>query len=114
VLVSVTDSPEYQLAGPADDLRAAFSWADGEWEALRERLHAAGVRADEIPASATLTALADALRVAALHITEKELTARLDATARPSSSGSAGSSTASGAAPSTATPTPHSAASGST
>ena len=89
VLVSVTDTPEYQLAGHADDLRAAFSWEDGEWEALRERLHAAGVRADEVPASAALTALADALRVAALHITEKELTVRLDATARQLADGAA-------------------------
>ncbi|MDX6418889.1 MAG: hypothetical protein QOG28_3509 [Trebonia sp.] len=89
VLTSVTDTPEYQLAGHTGDLRAAFSWEDGEWEALRERLHAAGVRADEVPASAALTALADTLRVAALHIAEKELTARLDATARQLADGGA-------------------------
>jgi AAA domain len=89
VLVSATDTPEYELAAHVDDLRAAFSWEDGEWHALRERLHRAGVRADVVTASAALAALADTLRVAALHVTEKELTARLDAVAKHLADGGA-------------------------
>ena len=38
-----------------------------------------GVRVPEQPTSADLTALADTLRTAALYVTEKRLTARLDA-----------------------------------
>jgi very-short-patch-repair endonuclease len=89
VLASATDTPEYQLAGHVDSLRAAFSWEDGEWEALRERLHVAGVGTGDVPRSAALSALADTLRVAALHVTEKELTARLDTVAKHLADGAA-------------------------
>ena len=70
-------------------LRAAFSWENGEWRALRDRLRSAGVRARRGPASAELAALADTLRVAALHVPEKELTARLDAVAKHLADGAA-------------------------
>jgi len=89
VLVPATDTPEYELAGHVDELRAAFSWEDGAWQVLRDRLHAAGVRADQVPASAALAALAETLRVAALHVTEKELTAQLDAVAKHLADGAA-------------------------
>jgi very-short-patch-repair endonuclease len=89
VLVPSTDTPEYELAGPVDELWSAFSWEDGEWQVLRDRLHAAGVRADQVPASAALAALAETLRAAALHVTEKELTARLDAVAKHLADGAA-------------------------
>lgn len=74
--------PEYVLSEYLDGLTAAFSWESGEWHALRERLLAAGVRSAEIPQSAELAELADTLRVAALHVREKELAARLDAVAK--------------------------------
>ena len=81
-LATETTSPEYQLQTLVDGLRAAFTWEDGEWDTLRERLIAAGVAAVAVPTSAELAALADTLRVAALHVTEKELTGRLDAVAK--------------------------------
>ena len=57
---------------------AAFAWEDGAWYALRDRLRACGVRVSEQATSASLTALADTLRTAALHVREKDLTAWLD------------------------------------
>lgn len=89
VIATATDTPEYQLAGHADDLRAAFSWEDGEWESLRDRLHLAGVATEEVPSAVALAALAGTLRVAALHVTEKELTARLNAVAKQLADGAA-------------------------
>jgi very-short-patch-repair endonuclease len=74
--------PEYLLSEYLDGLKAAFCWENGEWSSLRKRLNGAGVRAAEVPASAELAELADTLRVAALHVREKELAARLEAVAR--------------------------------
>ncbi|HEY0933172.1 MAG TPA: AAA domain-containing protein, partial [Trebonia sp.] len=45
VLAAPADNPEYELAGPVANLRAASSWEDGEWRTLRGRLVKAGVRA---------------------------------------------------------------------
>ena len=89
VLAAVTGSPEYELAGPVASLRAALSWEDGEWRTLRGRLVTSGVRADEVTTSATLAALAETLRVAALHVSEKQLAARLDGLGRQLASGAA-------------------------
>ena len=77
-----TSQPEYLLSEHVDGLKAALSWEDGEWHVLRERLQSAGVRAAAIPTSAELAALANTLRVAALHVREKELAAWLDAGAK--------------------------------
>ena len=74
-----TGQPEYLLSEHVDALKAALSWEDGEWRALRDRLQSAGVRAPVIPTSAELAALANTLQVAALHVREKELAAWLDA-----------------------------------
>ena len=73
-----TSHPEYLLDQYMRGIGAAFAWEDGGWYALRDRLRACGVRVSEQATSASLAALADTLRTAALHITEKDLTARLD------------------------------------
>jgi very-short-patch-repair endonuclease len=73
-----TSHPEYLLDRHVRGIDAAFAWEDGAWDALRDRLRAAGVRVSEQATSASLTALADTLRTAALHVEEKRLTARLD------------------------------------
>jgi very-short-patch-repair endonuclease len=70
--------PEYILDQHMRGLGDALAWEDGAWEALHDRLRAAGVRVPEQAASTDLTALADTLRIAALYVAEKELTARLD------------------------------------
>jgi very-short-patch-repair endonuclease len=77
-LDTATSHPEYVLANSVDGLADAFSWEEGGWHALRDRLHAAGVRVPQLAGSSQLEALADALRIAALHVREKELVARLD------------------------------------
>ena len=77
-----TSQPEYLLSEHVDGLKAALSWEDGEWRVLRDRLRSAGVRAAEVPTSAELAALADTLRVAALHVREKELASWFDAVAK--------------------------------
>ena len=84
-----TSYPEYLLSEHVDGLKAALSWEDGEWLALRDRLRAAGVRAAEITTSPELAALADTLRVAALHVREKELVSWLDALAKQLADGAA-------------------------
>ena len=73
-----TSHPEYLLDQYMGGIGAAFAWEDGAWYALRERLQASGVRVSEQVSSTSLAALADTLRTAALHITEKRLTAGLD------------------------------------
>jgi very-short-patch-repair endonuclease len=70
--------PEYVLDQYTNAIADAFAWEDGAWDALGNRLQAAGVRVPEQAASASLTALAETLRTAALHLREKELTAWLD------------------------------------
>jgi very-short-patch-repair endonuclease len=70
--------PEYLLHQYMGGIGAAFAWEDRARYALRDRLRASGVRVPEQVTSATLTALAGTLKTAALHITEKDLTARLD------------------------------------
>ena len=77
-----TGQPEYLLSEHVDGLKAALSWEDGEWHVLRERLQSAGVRAAQVPTSAELAALASTLRVAALHVREKELAGWMDAGAK--------------------------------
>ena len=84
-----TSYPEYLLSEHVDGLKAALSWEDGEWRALRDRLQSGGVRAAEMPTSAQLAALADTLRVAALHVREKELAALLDAVVKHLADGAA-------------------------
>jgi hypothetical protein len=84
-----TSQPEYLLSEHVDGLEAALSWEDGEWRVLRDRLHTAGVRTAEIPTSSELAALADTLRVAALHVREKELVTWSDAVAKYLADGAA-------------------------
>ena len=79
VLDPATAYPEYQLTEHVAGLDGAFGWEEGEWYSLRDRLQTSGVRAPHIPASADLAFLAATLRTAALHVREKELSARLDA-----------------------------------
>ncbi len=79
VLDPATAYPEYELTEHVEGLGGAFGWEEGEWYSLRDRLHASGVRSPSIPASADLAVLAGTLRTAALHVREKELSARLDA-----------------------------------
>lgn len=74
-----TPYPEYELGDRVDGLRGAFDWEEGAWDTLRERLSACGVRSPRVPSSGDLTELAGTLRVAALHVREKELSGRLDA-----------------------------------
>ncbi|HEX6454179.1 MAG TPA: hypothetical protein VF060_32555, partial [Trebonia sp.] len=71
--------PEYELVGHVEGLSAAFRWEEGEWDHLRDRLRAAGIRVQDVPLSRDLTALAETLRVAALHVREKALAGELDA-----------------------------------
>jgi len=71
--------PEYELAGHVEGLGAAFRWEEGEWDDLRDRLRAAGIRVPDVPLSRDLVALAETLRVAALHVREKALAGQLDA-----------------------------------
>jgi very-short-patch-repair endonuclease len=73
-----TSHPEYLLHQYMGGIGAAFAWEDRAWNVLRDRLRACGVRVSEQATSASLSALADTLRTASLHITEKDLTARLD------------------------------------
>jgi very-short-patch-repair endonuclease len=70
--------PEYQLAERVDRIEGAFGWEEGGWDNLRDRLRAAGTRAPLIPTSRDLAALAETLRVAALHVREKQLAGWLD------------------------------------
>ncbi len=72
-----TSHPEYLLHQYLGGIGAALAWEDRAWYALRDRLRTAGVRVAEQVTPAGLTALAGTLRTAALHITEKELTAQL-------------------------------------
>ena len=71
--------PEYVLDEHMHAIGDAFTWEDGAWANLRDRLRVSGVHVPEQPTSADLAAVADVLRTAALHVTEKELAARLDA-----------------------------------
>jgi hypothetical protein len=73
-----TSHPEYLLHQYMGGIGAAFAWEDRAWYALRDRLRASGVRVPDQVTSGSLTALAEVLRTAALHVTEKDLTARLD------------------------------------
>ncbi len=73
-----TSRPEYLLSQYMGDLDAAFAWEDREWHALGDRLRACGVRVFEQATSASLAALAETLRTAALHVAEKDLNARLN------------------------------------
>ena len=74
---SATGRPEYLLNQYLGDLEAAFAWEDRDWHGLADRLRACGVRVFEQATSASLAALAETLRTAALHSAEKDLTARL-------------------------------------
>ena len=74
-----TSHPEYILDQHVRGISDAFAWEDGAWATLCDRLRACGVRVPEHPSSADLTAIADTLRTAALHVTEKQLTTQLDA-----------------------------------
>ena len=78
VLADATSFPEYHLAEHVNGLSAAFSWEAGEWRSLYGVLRAAGVRAPQVPVASELATLAATLRVAALHIREKELSGWLD------------------------------------
>jgi len=71
--------PEYTLDQHMHAVGDAFAWEDRAWTTLHDRLRVSGVRVPEQPRSADLAAVADVLRTAALHVTEKELAARLDA-----------------------------------
>ena len=73
-----TSHPEYLLRQYMDGVAAAFAWEDRAWYALRDRLRASGVRVPEQVTSSSLAALTEVLRTAALHVTEKDLTARLN------------------------------------
>ena len=73
-----TSHPEYLLDQYMRGISAAFAWEDGAWHALHDRLRASGVRVPAQATSASLTALAETLRTATLHIAEKRLTAWLD------------------------------------
>jgi very-short-patch-repair endonuclease len=81
--------PEYELAGHVDGLSGAFGWEGGDWQALSARLSAAGVRVSLVPSSGELAALAGTLRIAALHIREKELNGRLNSLVRHLTDGAA-------------------------
>lgn len=74
-----TSHPEYELAGHADALGDAFSWETGASDTLLAQLQSAGVRVPPYPGSAELAALADTLRIAALHLREKDLSGRMEA-----------------------------------
>ncbi len=78
VLAAATVFPEYELTEHVAGLDRAFGWEEGEWYSLRDRLHASGVRSPRVPASGDLASLAGTLRVAALHVREKELSGWLD------------------------------------
>ncbi len=71
--------PEFVLDEHMRAIGDAFAWEDGAWASLRDRLRVSGVRVQEQPTSANLAAVADVLRTASLHVTEKEMAARLDA-----------------------------------
>jgi hypothetical protein len=73
-----TSHPEYLLDQYMRGISAAFAWEDGARYTLRDRLRACGVRVSEHATSASLTALAETLTTATLHIAEKRLTAWLD------------------------------------
>ena len=73
-----TTHPEYLLNQYMGGIGAAFAWEDRAWYTLRDRLRACGVRVSEQATSAGLAALAETLRTTALHITEKDLTTRLN------------------------------------
>ena len=66
-----TSHPEYLLDQYMGGIGAAFAWEDRAWHTLRDRLRDCGVRVSEQATSASLTALADTLRTAALHIQKK-------------------------------------------
>jgi very-short-patch-repair endonuclease len=70
--------PEYQLSQYLHSMDAAFAWEDHAWHTLCDRLQACGVRVPREATSASLAALAETLRTAALHVREKELTELLD------------------------------------
>ncbi|MGH3256050.1 MAG: AAA domain-containing protein [Streptosporangiaceae bacterium] len=70
--------PEYLLHQYVGSIGAAYAWEDRAWYALRDRLRASGVRVSEHVTSTDLNSLAGALRTAALHVREKDLTARMD------------------------------------
>ena len=70
--------PEYLLNQYLQSISAAFAWEDSTWHALCDRLQACGVRVPREATSASLAALADTLRTAALHVREKDLTSGLD------------------------------------
>ena len=72
-----------------ESIGAAFAWEDSTWYELRERLQACGVRVPHEAASASLAALADTLRTAALHVREKDLAAWLDRVRRHLAGGAA-------------------------
>ena len=74
-----TSHPEYELAGYVDALSDAFSWETGACGTLLARLRSAGVRVPAYPGAAELAALADTLRIAALHLQEKDLRDQVDA-----------------------------------
>jgi very-short-patch-repair endonuclease len=78
VLDPATIYPEYELTDHVEGIDGAFAWEEGEWYYLRDRLHTSGVRTPQIPMSTELAFLAGTLRTAALHVREKELSARLD------------------------------------
>jgi hypothetical protein len=70
--------PEYALEQHMRGVRDALAWEDGIWDGLRDWLRVSGIRVPEQPASASLATIADTLRTAALYVTERELTARLE------------------------------------
>jgi AAA domain len=73
-----TSHPEYILNQYLESLGAALAWEDSAWCVLRDRLQACGVRVPREATSASLAALADTLRIAALHVREKDLNAQLN------------------------------------
>jgi very-short-patch-repair endonuclease len=76
---SAASHPEYVLDQHVRGIGDAFAWEDGAWDGLRDRLRGSGVRVPDHPASGSLTAIADMLRIAAFHVTEKQLAAWLEA-----------------------------------
>jgi len=70
--------PEYALDQHMRGVRDALAWEDGVWDGLCDWLRVAGIRVPEQPASASLATIADTLRIAALYVTERQLTAWLD------------------------------------
>src|SRR5260370_19394143 len=75
--------PEYLLNQYMGSIGAASAWEDRAWYALRDRLRACGVLVSEQATSPGLTALADPLSKAWLHIPGIDFTSLVNLVRKP-------------------------------